>query len=789
MIRAKRRLALGLWVVAIAACVAIVTQTRIRTDMAAFLPRSASLAQEVLTEQVRDGAPSRLILLGIGGAAPDVLAKLSKSLAMRLRAHRDFAEIADGDDASFAGIRDFFWRNRYLLSPNVVPRRFTVAGLHAALEADLGLLGSDMGVLVEQSLASDPTGEALTLMQKFAGHKGPRRLDNVWFSPGGRRALLMIHTRAPGFDIDAQQRALALIGTSFEQARRATPGASGARLVETGPGVFAVQTRDTIERDATWLSLLATIVIAGLLLYAYRSPTVLLLGAVPVASGALAAFATVSLGFGYVHGITLGFGVTLIGESVDYAVYLFTQTSRGQTAPDTLRRIWPTLRLGALTSIVGFSVMLFSDFTGFAQLGLFSIAGLVVAACVTRFVLPHLVPARFFAAGVDALGQPLLAVIRRRTRLLPLVVLLTLGGVLALALHRGGFWDENLSDMSPIPAAVQTLDRELRRDIGVPDLRYFVVFRAGGEQAALEGSEAVSRILNRLVAQHLLEGFDSPNQILPSGVTQRERQAALPDPETLRARLDEALVDLPFRPDSFDPFVHEIAVARQLPLLTQTMLPTALRLEVDSMLVERKGGWDVVIPLRGVSAPGRITAKLAASGGPSGMEVVDIQRESDHLLRTYQHEATLLASIGSLAILALLFVGLRSPARVLAVTAPLAASLVVTAALLTADGGRLSVFMVVGFLLTVAVGSNYCLFFDRRYDDFESQRRAVASIGLANLCTVLVYGLMFFSGIPVLHDIGITVAVGTFLSLFFSAVITTRGFAVRSADTEPSALP
>lgn len=750
--------------------------------MAAFLPRSASLAQEVLTEQVRDGASSRLILLGIEGAPPNVLVKLSESMVTRLRKYRNFVEVDNGNSASFKGIRDFFWHNRYLLSPNVVPQRFTVSGLHAALATDLGLLDSTMGEFVEQNLASDPTGEALTLLQDFLSRRGPRRIDNVWFSPKGRRALLMIHTRAPGFDIDAQQRALALISSSFNHARRETPGASRAQLLKTGPGVFAVSTRDTIERDATWLSLFATLMVAGLLLYAYRSPVVLLLGAIPVASGALAGFAVVSLVFGYVHGITLGFGVTLIGESVDYAVYLFTQTSRGQTAADTLGRIWPTLRLGALTSIVGFSVMVFSDFIGFAQLGLFSIAGLVVSACVTRFILPHMAPARYFAVGAGILGQPLLAVIRHRLRLRSVAALLTLCGALALALHHGGFWDENLSNMSPIPAAAQKIDRELRHDIGVPNMRYFVVFRAAGEQAALKKSEVVSRVLKRLVAQHLLRGFDSPNQILPSNTTQRKRQAALPASATLRARLDDALVGLPFRPHSFVPFLREVAAARKSPLLTQATLPAALRLELNSMLVEHNGGWNVLFPLRGVSDPHKIMTELATSGAPSGVRFVDIQHESEHLLGTYQHEATLLASIGSLAILALLFVALRSPARVLAVTAPLAASLVVTAALLTADGGRLSVFMVVGFLITVAVGSNYSLFFDRQYENLENQRRAVASIGLANLCTVSVYGLMSFSSIPVLHDIGTTVAIGAFLSLFFSAAISARELAPQSPN-------
>ncbi len=40
---------------------------------------------------------------------------------------------------------------------------------------------------------------------------------------------------------------------------------------------------------------------------------------------------------------------------------------------------------------------------------------------------------------------------------------------------------------------------------------------------------------------------------------------------------------------------------------------------------------------------------------------------------------------------------------------------------------------------------------------------------LANLCTVAAYGLLSLSTIPVLHDIGETVALGTFLCLLFGA--------------------
>jgi predicted exporter len=140
-------------------------------------------------------------------------------------------------------------------------------------------------------------------------------------------------------------------------------------------------------------------------------------------------------------------------------------------------------------------------------------------------------------------------------------------------------------------------------------------------------------------------------------------------------------------------------------------------------------------------------------------------------LQTYQHEAAMLALIGSLVVLALLSASLRSVRRVFVVAAPLAAAVLVTAAALSFGGQKLSIFNLVGLMLIVAVGSNYCLFFERQDRDAGYRDRSVASLALANLCTVIGFGLLSFSGIPVLHDIGMTVALGAFLSLVFAAVL------------------
>lgn len=772
------KIAVAIWLLAIIACIAVVATTRFSADMTAFLPRSPSPTEQILVEQMQNGVASRLILIALEGAPAPILADLSKDLARRLRGDAAFVLVNNGETQGAAGgldaDNDFVWRNRYLLSPGVTPARFTVEGLHRALLADLNLLASDLGGAVKRSLPADPTGEILTLIGQFAGETHPARRDGVWFAPDGRRALLIAQTRAAGFDIAREEQALAALDRAFVSARSATTGATEAQLLVTGPAVFAVHTKTEMQEDITRLSLIATLLVSGILLFTYRSARVLVLALMPVASGALAGIAAVSLGFGFVHGITLGFGVTLIGEAVDYAIYLFTQTAPGASAAATLPRIWPILQLGVLISICGFSAMLFSSFTGFAQLGLFSITGLLVAVAVTRFVLPGLLPPNF-ATARSAVFAPALLVVIRRARVLRLPVALVIAGALVLLLlHRGSVWEDDLSSLSPIPPADQSLDRTLRSDIGAPDVRYLIIVSTPQMQDTLAASERLSGLLDELAHQHAIAGFDAPTRYLPSAATQRARLAALPDPATLRTRLAAALEGLPFQPGLFEPFITDLAAARARPILDRTAFEgTSLALKLDSLLFQRGGDWTALISLRGVADPALVARDIAQSGEKDAM-FVDLKAQSNELLEVYRREALMLALIGSLIIVVLLAASLRSFRRVALVVAPLAAAVVLTTALLTLGAEKLSIFNLVGLLLTVAVGSNYCIFFERQDWSDPNSERMVASLVLANICTVIGFGILSFARLPVLHGIGMTVAMGAFLSLVFSAIVTSH---------------
>lgn len=751
---------LCIWLILLVIALVSLARVPMSTDMSAFLPRHPSPGQQVLVDQLHNGVISRLLLAGIDGADEGTLAAVSRTMAAKLRADPTFAAVNNGETAGFAADEAFLWEHRYLLSPAIAPEHFSITALHAALQNDLSLLNSGLGPLIKRTLPGDPTGETLVLAKEMqpAHHAGTRQ--GVWFASDRNRALLVLETKAAGFDIAAQTEAVNAVRQAFQEAQAATPAAAGAQLILTGTAVFAVDSKSRIEGEATRLGLLASIMVAALLLAAFRSPRLLALAFLPVVSGVIAGIAVVGLGFGFIHGITLGFGVTLIGEAVDYAIYLFSQTQAGTVPP----RLWPLLCLGMLVSVCGFAAMLLSSFTGFQQLGLFTITGLVTALLVTRFILPHLLPANFTLAEARFRVPSLLPVRWRR----PAVGAVLAIAVLILLLHRGPWWENEISSLSPLPVALQQQDQDLRRELGAPDMRYLVAIQAADEQKALEASENISQRLLGLVQHGALGGFDAPSLYLPSIATQRQRQAALPNPTTLEENLEAALAGLPFKPGIFAPFLGAVAAQKTLaPLRHAALAGTALGLKLDALLLASDTATTALLPLDTLQKPDDI-ATIIAEAGNTGAMLVDLKQESDNLLADYRHEALTLSACGGVAIALLLAISLGSARRALTVLAPLAAAILCTLAFVLATAHLLSIFNLFGLLLVAAIGSNYCLFFESPAIE---RSRSLTSLLLANLCTVIGFGVLALSSVPLLHGIGSTAAIGASLSLVFGLVM------------------
>jgi predicted exporter len=742
------------WLAAVAAlAVGVARHLTISSDLRDFVPPARTADQRLLLDEIGSGPGSRLLLLAISGAPVQRLAQLSRGLNTALARDPAFVRVANGS-ADLSTLAKGLLPYRYVLSPTLDRHRFDAAYLHAQLVQRLEDLSSPAAPMLKPLLARDPTLETLKLAQRWAPARQPGLRDGVWFSDP-HEVLLVAETRAPGFDPNAQARAIASLQRHFDT----LPGAKGANLAISGPGWFGVQAARRTRAEADRFGAITTIGFVLMLLLAYRSAVPVLVTALPLLSGAASGFALLTLAFGHVHGITVAFGFTLLGVAQEYPLRVFSHRRTGASALACVRELWPLLATAIVSVCIAYLAFFASGVVGLQQLAVFTITGLVVAGACTRWLLPRILP----ETRRDMAATPGLAAAWRFLARLPrprwLPWLLAAIGIAVVVAAPGPFWQGDLAALTPVPRAQLQRDARLRAELGAPDVRYLLVLRAPSQQGVLELSERIAPRMRALVARRALDAFELPSRYLPSIATQRARQAKLPDAVTLRSALQTAMQGLPFRAGVFAPFVADVEAARKLrPLTPEGFAKSPLGGRLEAMLMRQGAGWVGLGTLNGVNDPAAFASLAQDTHG--AVHLLDLKASTEALVVAYRHRILMALGIAALLLCATVTLALRSLSRALHVLGPMTLATLLVLVVLRASGVPLSLFHLVSLTLAAGLGLHYALFFERRTGDAREDLRTLHATLVCVASALLVFGVLALSSVPVLRAIGLTVALG-----------------------------
>ncbi len=763
---ARTLLLLTLWLAGLAAVGLFVARhLSVSNDLRLFLPEPTTPEQRLLLEEVGEGPASRVLVVALSGAPPERLADASRQLAEALRDSPSFRFVANGQ-VSAEAFPDDLLPYRFLLSPTLDTQSLDAPYLHSQLEARARDLASPAGLFLEPLLPRDPTLETLTVLERWQPMQQPRLDFDVWFDREGRRALLVAETRAPSFDPASQRAAIAEIDGAL-----AAIDEVGVEATVSGSGAFSALMETRTRSEAQFLTGMATIGMILLVLLAYRSFGGLLLSMLTLATAGLVALAVVSAVFGTVHGITLAFGFTLLGVAQDYPTHLLSHRRVGVDVAEIARELWPTLAIGIGSTCLAYLTLLFSGVDGLAQLACFSVAGLAAAGLITRFVLPFLMAAPKHAPNSRGLAR-LWTLIEAvpRPAWAPALLLLAALGLAALA--RQPVWENDLGKLTPVPADLLARDQQLRAQLGTADLRYLLVVESDSAEAALQRLEALQPAFDNAAAAGAITGYDDAAHYVPTVATQQQRQARLPDANSLATSLRDALAGTPFREDAFEPFLADVARAKAAePLTLDRVRDTPIGARVEMLLVPQGDAVAAFVTFSGVKDVEALR-RLAAAAGPD-VTLLDVKNAAESLVA--EHRTTLIWTLAMAFVLlvAAVAVVLRRPVRVWRVIAPMALTLVITIALLRATGVSMNLFHLMALTLGAGLGLDYALFFERAQWERTDQTRTLHAIVVCALSTLMVFALLATSTLPVLRAIGLTVSIGA-VSNFILALLLTR---------------
>jgi predicted exporter len=764
----RRWILLGAWILSLTLGVFWVQSSlHVSADLRWFMPAPRTEQQRLLIQNIGESPASRLLVLAIDGDQPATLAAISNRFAAALAQRAEFGFVANGGQAQ-PSIPDRLLPYRFLITDSFDEQPLDASRLQSELAEREADMASPAAGFLEEWLPRDPTLEILHLASRWQPRAEPHHTDGAWFSADAKRALLLAETRAAAFDPDGQGKALAILRNDFARAR----GDSPAALTVSGTGYFSSFIRDRTQKEATWIGAADTIGMILLVWFAYRRPLFPVLGALPLATGALAGLALVSALYDSVHGITLAFGFTLIGVAQDYPMHLFSHLEPHEPPLHTARRVWPPLATGLASTSIAYLAFLVSGVIGLAQVACLTIAGLLVAGLTTRYLLPRVVPAIGYDPSKSVRLQRLNQRIERLPRPFALFAVIPVAAAVVFFLRPEGFWQNNLSKLTPVPPEMLRTDVELRRELATPDLRYLLVASGATEDGVLAALEGLDDELARSVKDGAIGSFEHAAQYLPSAALQRRRQAALPDAAHLRAMLTKAVAQSPFEDGVFEPFIADVERARSLPPLTRADLgATPLALRLGSELFERDNRWYALISLYDVHDPKAMAA--LAHGHQGQVTFLDLKAASEELVAAQRSHIILCLEIAAVLLVMVIAVALRKWSRVLRVLAPMILTTLVILAVLRACDVSLSLFHLVSLVLAAGLGLDYALFFEHAAPEPAEQQRTLHALLVCSATTLWVFALLALSTVPILQAIGVTVSLGV-ISNFVLALLLTR---------------
>ena len=623
------------------------------------------------------------------------------------------------------------------------------------LFSDEGL--STQAALIKQAvLGPDPT-----LVKTLLGDD-PILLTLSWFRQARQAyqppvadpdySAFFLETRSAGLDTKAQrqvQQQMAALFTTLNQQH-------GGRfsLQTTGVAVFATHIQAQVKNDISRISMLSITLIVLLSWLLFRSLRALLcINILLVATVSIAVLTTQWL-YGYVHGLTLALGTTLIGVCIDYFIHSMVHAGRltGIERVAAIRRLWPVLLVGGATTLIGYTALSFSGFPGLQQVATFTGSGIIAALLLSRFVLPDLMSLlRVQVTPRIDLSWLLRLPVGRRGRWL------IVAAVVALLLAGGSrlHWSDDLSGMAPSLKQLASNDREIRARLTSIEPGRFIVISAADAETVLQSAERVQRRLQQLQQQGVLNAWFPLFPWLASEQLQRQNQqawnAALSD--QVRDRWRRALTATGLSAAMF-PALSE---ARQPPLSPQQVMDSPIAELLSSQWLPASAdapGNTAIIWL------GRHQAD-AVRDGLQGIPEARYFSQRDNiraLSRDYRNKAQTLLAWGLVAILTMLSLRYRSITTALRVLTPAALSVLLVLGLWGLSGAALGMLQLIGLLLTAAVCVDYGVFF---LENSSGDRvRTFQAISISAITTAAAFASLGAAENPAMHALAWTVAPG-----------------------------
>ena len=596
-------------------------------------------------------------------------------------------------------------------------------------------LGTPEALALQDILPADP----LLLL--------PRLIDSVQgvdnSSPASADAPILVWARTSGspWREEGQEPVFEAVRQAQVSALAEAPD---AKLRWVSIGRIASASRARIEHELSGLNLLSLAAVMGIAAVCLRRVFKALHLAPVMLGGLLGAWVATTLVFDRVHVLVFVVGSLLGGVAVDYGFYLYLQPPAFPDEPYSKKvgRLIKPLLASALTTVIGFSLLLFSELPLIRQLGVFVSAGLLSALATALLWFAQVgtpfMETRGFARARFTGDRP---VVRRVAQ-----CLLVAGALVALGGPWFLHWRDDIRELEIPTPALQIEATEVRTLFGDGSDRTLFITRGAN---VADARESLVRFAAWHAREHPGDTLASIGNAVPTQTAWQALPGRLAGMDKFVPLLQAALERHGFDAVAFAPFFNAWQSWQAAPRPSYDEAVGQLVAVLSGplkMMVSLEPGrcWFFSIANR---PPRHEPPADTATVGVSGLE------NMNQLFGRYRVSALRLSAwgLGLVGLSMLVLYGAWRGAKIFAL--PLGSCLFAFG-LLGVAGQTLNLFHLLGAFLGVCLSHNYAIF---TAENAARGEESPPSIRLSALTTAASFGILALSKIPVVKALGATV--------------------------------
>jgi len=648
--------------------VVLATAVTIKSDAGAVFGSKEPLQNSLATD------PSQELIIGVDAANPDIRVAVAKTITVALVADPLIQGVSFGPTQPSQDFLDWVWDKRFQLAPPS-PEDFSSTRMAENLNAARKLFSSMEGAVLSDQLLLDPTGSYMRVVDRLEDIAAqPNQFDGVWQSIDGKTSLLFATFRDRPFDATEVYTLI--------QNVRSIAADQGASVYFLGARTIAAETTVHTATASAFASTLAGGLLLAWLIFSLRSFVAAIYIFLPLALGVASAILFIQFLFGYVHVISLGFGGVLVGLALDYPIHLLEYSGASR------RRAFRLILLGAMTTSLAFLAMLGSEIPALMQTGVFVASGLIVSALASVF-LPS--PKVQIYAGI-----PFKKFVWKLPYKPVVESCLAVGGLLfVLSFQR----EAPLTLFGP-PREVAAEIELMGTKLILPSARYAISVGGRDFDELLSNEEELSQTLEAAIADGVIDSYSMASNFFPTS------EPFLPPAKDYRVLAKQALQLAGMSPAFVDRQVEAYALARSSPRVSFEELNRFPEMRVAVGRLEKaQSGFHEYVQLI-----------LPDKAGPPNLDIqspkatmVDFLVPVRQAIAKIQNQVVLWLGVGVMVAVLLLGLGLRSWKSNMRISLTSAAAIGVTASIMVAFFGTLSIFQILALALVVgSVSTTAC---------------------------------------------------------------------------------